>query len=133
MEVRGLNKVLRNIAKLDPKTWKKDAMKEMRDSHKAARADMRNNAPVGATKKLRRSIRTQAWVKMRGGDVSVYVRTGPRLVGRGRLWYAHYPELGTDHSKANHFIKGAKDKYESSLRLKMVSILQDVVKKANGR
>lgn len=134
MRIEGLDKVLRNLAKLDTKVWRKDAMKEMRDSHKSARAEMRSNAPEGATKKLRRSIRTQAWTKHRkGGEMAIYVRTGPRLKGKGRVWYAHFPEVGTSHSEATNFIANTKANHETALRTEMESIIRNVVAKANGK
>lgn len=132
MKVEGLDNILRNLAKLDPQDWKKEAMKEMRDSHKGARAEMRSNVPTN-TGKLRSSIRTQAWSKrQKGGEIGVFVRTGPKLKGKGRKWYAHFPEVGTTHSKAYHYVKKAKDGNEAALRQKMTDIIENVVKKANG-
>lgn len=134
MRVEGLDNVLRNLAKLDPKEWKRDAMKRMRDGHKSARADMRTAAPKGKTGKLKKSIRTQAWMKkQRNGEVGIFVRTGPRLYGKGRVWYAHYPELGTNHSEAQHFILQTYNVHAEGLRKDMMSIIDDVIRKAEGQ
>ena len=134
MRVEGLDNILRNLAKLDPKEWKRDAMKRMRDGHKTARADMRNSAPKGETGKLRRSIRTQAWMKkQKGGEVGIFVRTGPKLYGKGRVWYAHYPELGTNKTEAQHFILKTYNTHAERLRKDMLDIVEDVVRKAEGQ
>lgn len=133
MKVEGLDNILRNLDKLDPKSWKKEAMKRMKDSQKPARASMKAAAPRGKSGKLKRNIRTAAWTKRRGGELGIFVRTGPTLKGKGRVWYAHFSELGTDRQKAQHFIANAKANYEAKLREDMEAIVRDVVKKANGK
>ena len=132
MKVRGMENTLRNLAKLDPKKWKRKAMADMRASQRNVRSDMRTAAPRDSGK-LKRSIRTQAWTRRRAGEIGVFVRTGPILKGRGRVWYAHFPELGTDKYKAFHFVKDAYDSYKNQLIDDMKDIIYDVVRKANGR
>lgn len=133
MRVEGLDNILRNLSSLDPKEWKKDAMKAMRQSQKAARADMRAAAPVDSGK-LKKSIRTQAWMKRQKGgyEVSIAVRTGPKLKGRGRVWYAHFPEVGTTGQTAVHFVKDVQDKHGNSVMKDMMDVIYGVIDKANG-
>lgn len=134
MKVEGLDNILRNLGQLDPKTWKREAMKKMRDDQKAARSDMRANAPK-ASGKLKRSIRTQAWMRkqQKGAEVGIFVRTGPVLKGKGRVWYAHFSEVGTDKQPALHYIKNAQDKYGNDVVEGMKDVVYDVIKKANGK
>ena len=128
-----MENALRNIAKLDPKVWKKDAMKQLRNSHKEARSEMRSSTPKDGGK-LKKSIRTQAWMKRRkGGEVAIFVRTGPRLKGRGRVWYAHFSEVGTTGQAAQHYVKDVQDKYGNDVMSAMKDIIYGVIKKGNGK
>ena len=132
MELEGLDNVLRNLSKLEPKKWKRKVMKELRADHKEVRSTMRGAAPVD-TGKLKRSIRTNAWMKQRrNGDLDIYVRTGPRYRKPGRVWYAHFVELGTTKKEGVHFIEGTFNQYKTALEEGMKQAIRNVVKQANG-
>lgn len=125
--------MLRNLSKLDPKDWKKNVLKEMRNDHKAVRSTMRAKAPQD-TGKLKRSIRTNSWAKMRSsGEVSLFVRTGPRFRNPGRVWYAHFPELGTTNQEGAHFVKETLGQYEFQLVSGIEDAIRRLVDKANGK
>ncbi len=115
IEFKNIDRVLRGIAKLEPKKWSKDVLKEMRKEHKEVRSTMRSKVPVDSAK-LRKSIRTNSWRKYRkGGEVALFVRTGPRFKNPGRVWYAHFVELGTANQTGAHFVKETKDQYAAGL------------------
>lgn len=129
-EVENIDLVLRKLKQLDPDNWKKDVLKEMRGDHKAVRSAMRSNAPVEEGK-LKRSIRTNSWAKRRrDGEMALFVRTGPRYRNPGRVWYAHFVELGTPNQPAAHFIKDTFGQFKDSLE---AGIRQAIINAVNKR
>ena len=132
MELEGLDNVLRNLSKLEPRKWKSKVMKELRADHKQVRSTMRGNAPKDDGR-LKKSIRTNAWMKKRrNGDLDIFVRTGPRYRKPGRIWYAHFVELGTTKKAGTYFIQGTFDQYKNALEAGMINAIKKVVKQANG-
>ena len=122
------DKVLRAIAKLEPKKWKRKVLKEMRADHKPVRSTMRGNVPKD-NGKLRRSIRTNSWIKnRRGGEVSLFVRTGPRFRKPGRVFYAHFVELGTNKTEAQPFVEPTYDAHKSAAKQGIVNAINNVFK-----
>lgn len=63
----------------------------MRRAMRPAYNKMKARAPKGKTGRLKKSIATTAWITYD----SINVRTGPRLRGRSRAFYAHIVELGS--------------------------------------
>lgn len=133
MKVEGLDNVLRNLKKLDPKEWKKGLHAEMRKDNKEVRQAMKAAAP-SASGKLKRNIRTAAWTKKRSNkDFALYVRTGPTLKGKGRVWYAHFSELGTTDQQAQSYVAETFNKYKGPLTDSIERSVRSLVKKANGK
>lgn len=130
MRVEGMDNLKRKLRKLDPKQWNKTVFKEMRNDHKAVRSAMRGAAPK-EDGKLKRSIRTNAWKKQRmNGDLSLFVRTGPRFRNPGRVYYAHFVELGTTGQTATHFVADTYDQYEGQLQTGIENAVLQAIKKA---
>lgn len=133
MKVEGIDNLLRNLDNLDPDGWKKKVLKEMRGDHKEVRSSMRSKVPVDDGR-LKRSIRTNSWMKTRqDGELSLFVRTGPRFRKPGRMWYAHFVELGTPKQDAAHFVKETKEQYENGLVQGIKNAIGNVLDKANGK
>lgn len=115
VELKNINKVLKTIGNLHPRSWAKEVLDDMRADHKPVRATMRDKVPQD-TGKLRKSIRTNAWMKRRkGGEVSLFVRTGPRFNQPGRVFYAHFVELGTPGQTPAHFVKDTYGQHANSI------------------
>lgn len=130
MRVEGMDQLKRKLRKLDPKQWNKTVLKEMRADHKGVRSTMRGNAPKDAGK-LKRSIRTNAWKKQRNnGDLSLFVRTGPRFRNPGRVFYAHFVELGTSGQTGVGFVADTYGQYEGSLQTGINNAVLKAIKKA---
>ena len=133
MKVDGIDNILRNLDNLDPDGWKKDVLKEMRADHKEVRSTMRSKVPVEEGK-LKKSIRTNSWMKRRSnGEISLFVRSGPRFRKPGRMWYAHFVELGTPNQAPAHFVKETKEQYESGLVDGIKNAIITVLDRANGK
>ncbi len=131
IEATNIDLVLRKLAELEPKKWRREVMKEMRKDHKGVRSTMRSGVPVGEGK-LRKSIRTNSWVKRRPlGEVALFVRTGPRFKNPGRVYYAHFVELGTANTPAAHFVQATKNSHESRLIQGIKDAIGNVAKKFN--
>ncbi len=128
MKVEGLDNALRNMKQLEPKKWRRMAMKELRDSQKEVRSYMRAEAPVN-TGKLRRSIRTKAWAKRRSnGELSLFIATGPRTFGKGKVWYAHLAEL----NKSGGYIARTWSKFTKQVDRHVDDVVKKLTRKANG-
>ena len=128
-EVENIDLVLRKLSQLEPKKWRRKVLKEMRDDHKGVRSTMRSNVPKD-NGKLRKSIRTNSWTRRRrGGEVALYVRTGPRFRKPGRVFYAHFVELGTENQEPAHFVKDTFGQYEGTLEQGIKNAIINALKK----
>ena len=122
----------RNLSKLEPKKWKGQMLNEMRGTHSQVKSTMSSSAPKNSGA-LAASIATQAWsAKSSGKDFQLNVRTGPRYIDPGRIWYAHFVELGSVSSSGKGFMKGTFDTYKETIARDIEKSLQKVIAKANG-
>ena len=129
IEVEGIDNVLRNLRELEPKRWGRKVMKEVKAQQKPVRSSMKGAAPK-STGKLARSIRTKAWMKRKaGGELLINVSTGPRVYGKGRIWYAHFAE---NNKKTGGYIAKTRAKFANTMAKQFSKALDKVIKKANG-
>lgn len=128
-EIKGLDKLLKDLDKLTTAGAKKIARDAMKEAQQVMLQEARDNCPV-VSGKLRDSINVSP--KTSGGIVYMNVQTGEGDF-KGEEFYGAMVEFGTKHMSPNGFMRRAADsKGEEVCDIALAKIADAVEKELKG-
>ena len=93
IQIKGLEKLKKDLSRLNEKVARKEVQKVLKKGSSIIAKEMRKNAPVGETGRLKKSIADN--IKRNDKRVSAARVVGPATRGARKAPHAHLVELGT--------------------------------------
>lgn len=126
-QVKGVKELKRALDKLEQKIRTKILRTELRGAAKELAADVKENAPVGETGKLRRAVRVKS-AKRKKGRIAFNAQIGEGSF-KGETFYGSMVELGTAKQPAQHFMEQTFEAKASQIAAQVPQRIMDAIKK----